>query len=271
MGSNPTEGTRRILSAQWGILTAVHPRATVEQALRLCESGMTVRAAAGAIGLPERTVSDWRSGRRRSDLARAGRCPRCSGCDVPTSYAYLLGAYLGDGHITMGRRGVQTIAIACDNAWPRVMREVGGAMAAALGNRVSFAQRDGCVQVRAASRHWTCLFPQHGPGKKHDRPIALERWQQDVVERHTGLLLRGLFHSDGCRIANWTTREVAGEVKRYTYPRYFFTNKSTDILDLCAAGLDRLGIAHRRPRPDTISVARRAAVAALDEHVGPKG
>jgi hypothetical protein len=89
---------------------------------------------------------------------------------------------------------------------------------------------------------------------KHTRRIVLEPWQQEIVEAHTGPFLRGLFHSDG-----------------YTYPRYFFTNKSTDILDLCAAGLDRLGIAHRRPRPDTISVARRAAVAALDEHVGPKG
>jgi hypothetical protein len=34
--------------------------------------------------------------------------------------------------------------------------------------------------------------------------------------------------------------------------------------------LDRLGIAHRFPRPDTISVARREAVAALDAAIGPK-
>jgi hypothetical protein len=38
----------------------------------------------------------------------------------------------------------------------------------------------------------------------------------------------------------------------------------------CSAPLDRLGIAHRFPRPDTISVARREAVAALDQVVGPK-
>ncbi|MDN5748236.1 MAG: hypothetical protein L0H64_06980 [Pseudonocardia sp.] len=98
----------------------------------------------------------------------------------------------------------------------------------------------------------------------------LEPWQEEVVDEHTGLFLRGLFHSDGCRITNWTTRRVAGATKRYEYPRYFFTNRSSHILDLCGAGLDRLGIAHRRPRSDTISVARRAAVAALDEHVGPK-
>jgi hypothetical protein len=248
----------------------MHPSPTVEHARRLCDSGMSVRAAAREVGVPERTVSDWRARRRRSDLLRGALCPRCTDRALPAPYAQLLGSYLGDGHITHGRGGVQCLAIACDDAWPGVRDEVVTAMTAVLGNSVSLAQRDGCVQVRASSKHWTCLFPQHGPGRKHTRRIVLEPWQEEVVEQHTGLFLRGLFHSDGCRITNWTTRPVAGEVRRYEYSRYFFTNRSTDILDLCATGLDRLGIAHRRPRPDTISVARRAAVAALDEHVGPK-
>ena len=248
----------------------MHPPSTVEHALRLCGTGVTVRAAARAVGVPERTVSDWRAGRRRGDRTRVSRCPSCTDTALAASYPYLLGAYLGDGHLTHGKRDVLTLAIACDDAWPGVMGEVGAAMGAALGNRVSFAQRDGCVQVRAASKHWPCLFPQHGPGPKHTRAIVLEPWQHEAVEQDTGLFLRGLFHSDGCRITNWTVRRVAGEDKRYTYPRYFFSNKSTDILDLCAAGLDRLGIAHRRPRTDLVSVARREAVAALDVHVGPK-
>lgn len=135
---------------------------------------------------------------------------------------------------------------------------------------VSVVPRTGCAAVKSFSQHWACLFPQHGPGAKHTRPIVLEPWQQEVVDEQPGRFLRGLIHSDGCRMTNWTQRYVAGELKRYTYPRYFFTNKSTDILDLCAAALNRLSIAHTRPRPDTISVARRAAVAKLDEHVGPK-
>ena len=28
-------------------------------------------------------------------------------------------------------------------------------------------------------KHWPCLFPQHGPGRKHERPIVLEDWQRD--------------------------------------------------------------------------------------------
>lgn len=85
-----------------------------------------------------------------------------------------------------------------------------------------------------------------------------------------GQFLRGLFHSDGCRITNWTQSEVAGELKRYEYPRYMFSNKSPDILGLCSKALHALGIPHRWPRWDNISVARREAVAALDVFVGPK-
>ena len=136
---------------------------------------------------------------------------------------------------------------------------------------VSVAQRTGCVAVKSFTKHWMCLFPQHGPGRKHTRPIILESWQQDLVDRHTGPFLRGLFHSDGCRITNRATRTVDGRTTRREYPRWFFSNESVDILGLCSAALDRLGIAHRFPKYNTISVARREAVAALDEVVGPKG
>ena len=30
-----------------------------------------------------------------------------------------------------------------------------------------------------AWKHWPCLFPQHGPGRKHERKIRLEAWQRD--------------------------------------------------------------------------------------------
>ncbi len=54
------------------------------------------------------------------------------------------------------------------------------------------------------------------------------------------------------------------------YPRYLFDNQSRDILRLCGESLDQLGVAWRSSRPNTISVARREAVARLDEFVGPK-
>lgn len=59
--------------------------------------------------------------------------------------------------------------------------------------------------------------------------------------------------------------------KTYVYPRYMFTNESTDIMALCQTSLDALGIPWRMNRPNSLSVARRDAVTALDQHVGPKG
>ena len=56
----------------------------------------------------------------------------------------------------------------------------------------------------------------------------------------------------------------------YEYPRYFFSNESADILGLCGDALDLLEISWRFSRRNAISVARREAVARLDEFVGPK-
>ena len=56
----------------------------------------------------------------------------------------------------------------------------------------------------------------------------------------------------------------------YSYPRYLFSNKSTDILRLCGEALDREGVKWRYNRPDSISVARRSSVALMDTFVRAK-
>lgn len=124
--------------------------------------------------------------------------------------------------------------------------------------------------VTSYYRHWPHLFPQHGPGVKHNRRIALEPWQQDIVDAHPWEFIRGLVHSDGCRVTNWTTRLVGGETKRYEYPRYFFTNLSTDIRRLYTDTLDKVGVNWKRANAYNVSVARKSSVALMDTHVGPK-
>jgi hypothetical protein len=69
---------------------------------------------------------------------------------------------------------------------------------------------------------------------------------------------------------NRVRRRFADGERHYEYPRYFFSNESRDIMRLCGEALDRLGIAWRFARPNLLSVARREAVARLDEFVGPK-
>jgi hypothetical protein len=98
----------------------------------------------------------------------------------------------------------------------------------------------------------------------------LEAWQREIVREHPAALLRGLLHSDGCRVRNWATRTVAGVKKRYEYPRWQFVNHSADIRTWCTDALDLLGIPWRQSNWKTISVSTRAGVARLDELVGLK-
>ena len=188
------------------------------------------------------------------------------------AYAYLLGLYLGDGCISAHPRGTgYYLRIACADAWPGLMELCREAIARVRpGIGVYTLQKQGCAMVTSYSRHWPRLFPQHGPGKKHERQIVLEPWQQEIVDAHPWEFVRGLIHSDGCRITNWTTRNVAGEPKRYEYPRYFFTNVSGDVIRLFTGTLDHLGVEWKQPNARNISIARKASVALLDAHVGPK-
>ena len=103
---------------------------------------------------------------------------------------------------------------------------------------------------RSYGKRWLDLFPQHGPGAKHERPIILAPWQRAIVDEHPELFLRGLIQSDGCRCLNrFTTTLPSGRVAEYEYPRYFFSNLSTDIRKLFCDYCERLGIRWTRVEP----------------------
>jgi hypothetical protein len=114
------------------------------------------------------------------------------------------------------------------------------------------------------------MLPQHGVGVKHRRTIALTDWQWQMIGSDPRGLVKGLLHSDGCRAMNTIHHDLPSGRRTYAYPRYLFSNVSTDIQGIFTDALDILGIAWRRNRWNSISVARREAVAALDEFVGPK-
>jgi hypothetical protein len=232
---------------------------------------------AAAHGVAVKTIRRWRRVYQRRGLPRGQAhvdvaCPRCHGSELAeAAYAELLGWYLGDGHLSLGRRGVYALSIINDARYVEdnarlklLMRTV------KPGSRPHARSVPGAVITTVSWKHWTCLLPQHGPGRKHERPIVLEDWQRDVVEAHPAAFLRGLFHSDGCRVRNWARRTVAGAPKRYDYPRWQFTNVSDDIRGLCCWALDLIDIPWRRSNAHVISVSRRAAVARLDELIGLK-
>ncbi|EGX57187.1 hypothetical protein SZN_24021 [Streptomyces zinciresistens K42] len=251
---------------------------TRKRALALVAAGRSLNSVSKETGISRAAIRSWRT-RLEPRRRGGGPCPRCRDVpgppEDPAAYAYLLGLYLGDGCISAHRRGVHFLRIVLDNAWPGIIDACESAMRSVRpDNSVWRVGKQGCVAVTGSSKHWPCLFPQHGPGRKHERAIVLEPWQQAIVDARPWEFVRGLVHSDGCRITNWTTRTVAGARKRYEYPRYFFTNRSDDIRRLYTDALDRVGVEWttlaRGCDPLNISVARKASVALMDVHVGPK-
>lgn len=254
----------------------MHDYALVERSFQLKADGYSDLRIAAELGVSIGSVRRWRYGTRRGNGAPVAKCPRCEGAPLDRQkYAYLLGLYLGDGCLNTGaamrEKGVYVLSIACSNTWPGLMDECEAAVQAVMPhNSVHRVARAGMHEVKAYSKHWPCLFPQHGPGRKHERAIVLEGWQREVVEEFAEEFIRGLIHSDGCRVLNSAVRTREGRTTRYYYPRYHFANESADILRLFTWALDLIGVDWRYNRVNSVSVAKRDAVRRLDGFVGPK-
>lgn len=252
-----------------------HSSHTINRAVGLVAGGSTHRVAAEAAGVSVHTLRLWLY---RGLPERAMNPNRCAACGAAPHefealdaevYSYLLGTYLGDGFLTHHRDGVYTLRVVLDSAYPGIVDEVVVAVERLRGRRPHVApDRTGknCVVIQSYWKQWACYFPQHGPGRKHARRIALEPWQQELVDAAPGMFLRGLIHTDGWRGLN----RVTAKGREYAYPRYQFSNRSDDIRRLFTDTCDQLGIEWRRWGRWHISVARRESVARLDDLVGPK-
>jgi hypothetical protein len=234
---------------------------------RLIAAGMNDCAIARQMGIPRPTVRDWRH--RTHVLPRIPAGSTACGVDhdfaaLPAApYSYLLGLYLGDGCISgLGR--VWRLRITCDTQYPATIVRCREAIDILMPRqRASLLRRAGrCVDVSHCSKHWPCLFPQHGPGRKHHRRIALEPWQEALVYEATEEFVLGLIHSDGCRV-------VAND-RGVRSVRYQFSNRSEDIIGLFTAALDHLEIPWTRSTKYIVSIYRKAATARMDEFIGPK-
>lgn len=242
-------------------------------ALDLRAAGLSYREIANRLGMSRFTVRDWAAdpGQALAIQERSkGHCFVCRSepCPEPASYAYVLAQYLGDGHLATSAR-VPVLRIAACLDYPEIAYEMLlriNRLRRAPPSFVAISNSDRLTNVQSYWMHWPCLLPQHGPGPKHRRDVSLTDWQQRIVDDQPWQLIRGLLHSDGCRCIN----KVVISGKSYSYPRWFFSNESRDILEIMGSTLDAVGVEWRYNRPNSISIARRASVALLDEHVGPK-
>lgn len=250
---------------------------TVASVLRASDEGMADALNAASHGVAVVTVRRWRRLYQRRGLPRGlsrppAQCPRCDGVPLDgAAYAELFGWYLGDGYLIEHRRGVFNLHVFNDMRYPALNTRIADLMRTVKpGARPHQRVLRGCIATTCGWRHWPCLLPQHGPGRKHLRTLGMAGWQWELVEQHPGAFLRGLFHSDGCRTNNWATRLVAGQPKRYDYPRWQFTNHSAEIRAWCGQALDLVDVPWRASSWRTVSVSTRAGVARLDELLGPK-
>ena len=151
----------------------MHPRYEVDRALSLVAEGLNDCEVSRRTGISRRTILDWRHGRAPhaswTRVAARGPCPRCESGPLD------------------------------EPAYSSYSLSIG----ATAGSREILAPTD-C----ASWQHWPCLFPQHGPGRKHHRSIVLDDWQNRIVGSDPRQLLRGLIHSDGCRTINPSERRA---------------------------------------------------------------
>jgi hypothetical protein len=253
----------------------MHPPEVRAKALALVAEGLNDCEISRRLGIPRRTILDWRRPLKQRYVRKliTETCPRCwhpakPMYFCPEDYAELLGFYLGDGCISDHRR-TQRLRISLDSKYPRIIGSARALLKRCLPHNpvdiVSF--HDGaCVNVSVYCSHLGCLLPQHGLGMKHERPIALEPWQQSMVEAEPWAFIRACIWTDGCSFINRTGP--------YEYLSYDFTNYSKDIIDLFTAACDSAGITDYRvtsyQRAWKVRINRRSSVAQMVSHVGVK-
>jgi intein/homing endonuclease len=245
----------------------VHAYEVRDRALALMEAGQNDCQVARRLGLPRTTVRDWRRWKERP--GKGDTCPRCWRASLkpivfcPADYAELLGLYLGDGYIVRTGRS-DRLRIYLDTRYSQIVAEAQALLRRCFPeHRVGrFTSAKGTTTVLSLyCTHLACLFPQHGPGRKHERDIVLEDWQTEVVEREPWNFLRGLIRSDGCAFINRTGR--------YAYLSYEFSNRSAQIRDLFMDACDRVDVEYR-PYRRYVRIYRRSSVALMRQHVGLK-
>jgi hypothetical protein len=185
------------------------PSAEVQHALALAGQGLNNCQIARQTGIPRRTISDWTRGRvpaRSPDGGSPGApCPGCAVYEeLPErdygTYSYLLGIYLGDGWVSPGPRGVFRLRVLLDRRYPGIVDECLSAMRTIVGSGRASVYPHPAEQADEVSsywKHWPCVLPQHGRGRKHNRRIELTDWQREITECHPGHprhLLRVLQH-----------------------------------------------------------------------------
>jgi hypothetical protein len=156
----------------------------------LVAAGLNDCAIARMTGIPRVTVREWRHTRRWERWPYAGYrtpCPRCGAPPhefyaLPEAYVYLLGLYLGDGHLVECPKRVFRLTVAMNAGHPGLIGECSAAIAAVVPGAYPDLQpqtNSRCVRVVKYSRRWPCPFPSAWARQETQTPDRL-----DVLAAH---------------------------------------------------------------------------------------
>lgn len=184
------------------------------------------------------------------------------------AYSYLLGLYLGDGHIVKTKalkngNAVYKFRIFQDAKYGNLIQLCVDKMKAVFETQVNICNMPGCKEISCHKNNIPEIYPQHGPGKKHLRKIVLTDWQKDIVKKYPKEFIKGLIHSDGCRYVL--------KQNDYEYVRYELKNMSLDILGYIDWACSLINVNTRRHSGGRASVLRtKKDVDIFESFIGPK-
>ena len=241
----------------------------MEKIVSLKEKGLNPSQISKLTNIPRGTVRDVC--KKYADVAQLAearvsktRCYRFESCGQ--HYAYVLGLYLGDGYICKSR-STYRLRIYLDKKYPSIISETVQRLGYIFPEqKIGIGDNDGFVNVGVYANHLPEVFPQHGPGRKHNRTIKLKRWQKKILKENPRDFLRGLIHSDGCKDLN--------HVNGKEYPRYSFSNRSLEIIEIFLWACNLLGISAttsiREHKSSSVYIATRKNVQFMDTFIGNK-
>ena len=254
----------------------MYPQGAVDRALRLSDIGVTDKEIAQIFGVSVAVIQRWRVGRRRaaSGIGESGRLPAHAAIrglgtsrHTHTCWASIWATGTSSAGERMCMHSRSPALTVGQVSWTRPSRRC----------RLSCPRRECAVSGRPGAR-WSrvtrstgrACSPSTGRGLNTTGKSNWKAGRKSSCSNIPGEFAKGLFHSDGWRGVNRVRHVLSDGEHWYEYPRYLFGNESADILRLCGEALDRLGVAWRFSRRNVISVARREAVARLDQFAGPK-
>ena len=112
----PSEAGANICSQMW------RKEAEFAEVRRLMSDGLSDYRIAELTGISRSTAQRWRGLERPPAMARRAAKAVDWAVPDPQRYCYLLGGYLGDGHVIHRPPNGWTLRVACDRRYPGIIR-----------------------------------------------------------------------------------------------------------------------------------------------------